>query len=327
MVSSVPASPDAPPRPTSGSGRPRRVGIELEFGGLEAVDVARLVADRFAGTLITRDSHRYQVADTRYGTFDIELDTRFAHLRDHPVVSGLEPASRARLGKWVGDVASLWLPVEIVTPPLEIADLVEIDHLARALADAGAQGTEDSLIYAFGLQLNPEIATDDAAWLTRMLRAYIVMSDWLRDQIDLDLTRQALVFADPFPYSYRHMVADKDYQPDRDRLIEDYLSHNPTRNRELDMLPLFAHLAPDRVAAHVSDERIKARPTFHYRLPDARLGKADWNIMLEWNRWVMVERLADDPERLAAMADAYRRHLDQFFPGSWAKQAAQWLEE
>src|SRR3546814_9457337 len=44
----------------------------------------------------------------------------------------------------------------------------------------------------------------------------------------------------------------------------------------------------------LTDELIKARPTFHYRLPNARLADPQWSIVREWNLWVRVERLAHD---------------------------------
>ncbi|OBX33760.1 putative amidoligase enzyme [Halomonas elongata] len=40
-------------------------------------------------------------------------------------------------------------------------------------------------------------------------------------------------------------MLDPDYQPDLRTLIDDYLEYNPTRNRELDLLPLFAYLDPE----------------------------------------------------------------------------------
>jgi hypothetical protein len=89
-------------------------------------------------------------------------------------------------------------------------------------------------------------------------------------------------------------------------LIDDYLDASPSRNRELDMLPLFAHLDHDRVRARLPYEKISARPTFHYRLPDSRVDDPAWTIAADWNRWVEVERLACDPARLVRLAAAHR---------------------
>jgi hypothetical protein len=47
---------------------------------------------------------------------------------------------------------------------------------------------------------------------------------------------------------------------------------------------------------------VKPRPTFHYRLPDCRIDEPGWRPSVDWNRWVAVERLAEDPERLGELA-------------------------
>jgi hypothetical protein len=91
-------------------------------------------------------------------------------------------------------------------------------------------------------------------------------------------------------------------------LIDDYIALNPTRNRNLDMLPLFALLDEDRVRSKLPEEKINARPTFHYRLPDMSLKDKDWGLATEWNRWVAVEWLAADQQRLASLSRAYLDH-------------------
>jgi hypothetical protein len=108
-------------------------------------------------------------------------------------------------------------------------------------------------------------------------------------------------------------------------LIDDYLAWNPTRDRELDMLPLFAHLDPDRVARGASRHKVKARPAFHYRLPDSRIDEPGWGVVLDWNRWVQVERLAADRARLDAMAGAWLARGADRDPAAWAAQTSAWL--
>ena len=131
----------------------------------------------------------------------------------------------------------------------------------------------------------------------------MLLSDWLRGEIDVDPTRKLLPHTHPFPAAYLRKILDADYAPELDALIRDYVSLNPTRNRELDMLPLFAHLAPDTLDKFIEDDRIKARPTFHYRLPNTELSDPDWRIVDEWNRWVAVEKLAADNAARRRMAD------------------------
>ena len=180
-------------------------------------------------------------------------------------------------------------------------------------------------LYAFGAQLNPEIATVDPEWLTAMLKAYLLLSQWLRAIMEIDPTRRIVAFADPFPADYVARVVAPQYWPDLEQLMDDYLSANPTRNRELDMLPLFAWLDHARVRRFVADFRVKPRPAFHYRLPDANLGEARWSLMLEWNRWCVVEHLAQERATLDRMGAEYLRNASRLMPANWAVKASEWL--
>ena len=138
-----------------------------------------------------------------------------------------------------------------------------------------------------------------------MLRAYLLLAGWLREEIKVDITREVLPHANPFPKEYALKVLDSDYSPDLDTLIDDYLHHNPTRNRELDMLPLFAYLRPDHPHELLHAQLTKPRPTFHYRLPNAQLSQPGWGSVMEWNRWVEVEKLAVNTDVLLARCADY----------------------
>lgn len=158
-----------------------------------------------------------------------------------------------------------------------------------------------------------------------MLKAYLLLSDWLRAIMNVDVTRRVAAFSDPFPSHYVLATVHPDYWPPVQRLIDDYLRSNPTRNRELDMLPMFAWFDEERVRRAVQDNRVKKRPTFHYRLPDANIGREGWSLMLEWNRWRLVEELAEDRERLNRMGAAYIENARHFIPKNWAVPASEWL--
>lgn len=320
-----------PPRLTREDGEERRVGVELEFAAISARDGARLVRDLFGGDLYEEDPHRFHVKDAELGDFTVELDTRHAH-RDKPT----ETETRKGIDRFLeemgeelrslyGDVSSLLVPCEIVCPPVPLTELPRIDALVEALRSAGAVGTDDSPLHAFGAQLNPEVATADPEWLTSMLRSYVLLSDWLREVTELDATRRIAAFADPFPKEYVERITEPGYAPSLEGLIDDYLEDNPTRNRELDMLPLFCWLDEERVRSALPDEKIHARPTFHYRLPNADLGREGWNVSVEWNRWRMVEKMAERPERLEAMGRAWSENARRMFPTSWAILATEWM--
>lgn len=322
-----------PPRMLGPEGKPRRVGVELEFAAISAHHGAKLVQSLFGGTIREEDPHRFYVSATQYGEFVCELDSQYVHAAadDEQWETVSEGAKellikfRAEFRRLLGDISAYVVPCEIACPPITLEDLPAVETLVAALRDAGASSTRENPLYAFGAQLNPDIASTDASYLTAMLKAYLLLSDWLRAVINMDTTRRITAFADPFPKPYVMQVLDPDYAPDLPTLIDDYLAANPTRNRELDMLPLFSYLDPERVRAAIDNPLIKPRPTFHYRLPDSRLSEPGWGMLLEWNRWCLVEKLAERPELMAEMSKAYCTHYQSVFAGSWAVPASEWL--
>ncbi len=321
---------ERPPRESNYTGEPRCVGVELEFAAVTARDAARIVRKVFGGSVKAIDHHRFSIQQTELGDFKSELDSQFLHRAEataetptglQMLMANFQDAFHGVLG----DIGSALIPCEIVCPPIRIDDLPRLDSLLEELRRVGAHGTDVSPLYAFGMQLNPDIAERSAEWIVSVLKAYLLLSDWLRAVISVNLTRRVLAFADPFPPDYTLLVIDPAYRPDIATLIDDYLLHNPTRNRELDLLPLFAWLDEPRVRNTVDDKRIKPRPTFHYRLPDARLDRPDWNIVTEWNRWCLVEQLAERPDKLAAMAHAYNENQGRLLPRDWAIISSEWI--
>ncbi|GHE20252.1 amidoligase family protein [Halomonas urumqiensis] len=326
-------TPLPPPEPCNPDGELRRVGVEVEFAGLPPQHTAELVRDLFGGDIVALSAHRLKVSGTRWGDFMIELDTQYAHPDDTLLEAKLKDDSEwqrqrhqmhvefhTRTRELIGDVVTGLVPTEIVCPPVPWNELDELDRLFDALREHGAKGTDASLLYGFGLHLNPEVPSLEAGSLLDHLRAYLLCAEWLREQIDVDITREVLPHANPFPKSYAIKVLEPDYAPDIDTLIEDYLEHNPTRNRELDMTPLFAFLRPDFPHELFRDKLVKPRPTFHYRLPDARLSAPGWGSVVEWNRWLAVEALAADRETLMTRASDYViRHTQTPLARLWRK--------
>lgn len=303
--------PLAPPRAIRPDGAQRRIGIEIEFAALRARDAAELVSARFGGTLRQEDPHRYSIAGTEDGPFTVELDAQYVHPNerleglevDRPWLSEVADLVRdldSEASRLLGDLAGDLIPCEIVCPPLPWARLGEIEALYRDLGTAGAVGTDRGLLYAFGLHMNVESAGDGVEDLLPVMKAYLLLSPWLRDDIRVDGTRRVFPFIDPFPGGYVRRVCDPDYRPDMNRFVSDYLAFNDTRNRELDMLPILAHLRPARVQAGIDDPRVKPRPAFHWRLPNALFGAATAGPIADWHRWITVERLAEDSDALDA---------------------------
>lgn len=301
-----------PPHLVTEEGRPRMIGVEIEFAGVSCEDSANLVRKLFGGGIEALDPYRFEIGGTRFGKFTVELDSQYAHPGDdragEPVNSRWDEVGRAvrdGLTTALNTVSTLWVPVEIVSPPIPLQVLPELDPLVSALRNVGAEGSDDGLLYAFATQLNPEVPSRRADAILAHLKAFLLLADGLRESIDVDLVRRALPFIRPFPSSYIRKVIDPEYQPALHQFIDDYIEANPTRNRELDLLPLFTALAPERVRQKLDDALIKARPTFHYRMPDTRLSDPGWNLIVEWNRWAEVEHLAADAAALRRLGEVY----------------------
>jgi hypothetical protein len=125
------------------------------------------------------------------------------------------------------------------------------------------------------------------------------------------------------------MVCDPLYKPSWDEFVDDYMRHNPTRNRGLDMLPVFAWVDEARVRAQLPDPRIKRRPTFHYRLPSCRIDDQNWTFAADWNRWVLLERIADDEVARTALQRAFLKHMTDHphaREATWTNWVAGWVE-
>lgn len=307
-------------------GKPRRIGVELEFGGIGLQDAAETVTLLFGGKIDWENPHRARIRGTRFGTFTAELDSDYVHPSEPPDNNPTVWDRSARLVREaVGDVIQAWMPREIVTPPLPLRDLPEVDRLCAALSERGAVGTEDGLLYAFALQLNPELPRLDPAEVLETMRAFVLLSPWLYAAAARDQTRNLLSFAAPYPTDYTRKILDPAYAPDWPDLMEDYHRANPDRNRGLDLYPLFAYVDAGRIKTALHDPLIRARPTYHYRVPDCRIDDPDWSVVLEWNRWVKVEALAADP---GALAERRQRYLQSFIdlpPEAWAHDTAVWI--
>jgi hypothetical protein len=322
-----------PPWLKNAEGQTRRVGVEMEISGLELDVLAGCVAQFLGLKVETAGRYERLLKGDAAGDWTIELDFdllkklgREPRLADIPVVDFSRTAEE--LLAWA---AELLVPLEIISPPLPLTRLHEVEALIVRLRAAGAKGTSDSVVNAFGMQFNPELPSYEPELITASLKAFLCLYDWLFERADIDLSRRVTSYVNPFPLDYVEKVIAADYRPGLATLIDDYLTYNPTRNRALDMLPLFMFLDEKRVRAKAHDVLIKARPTFHYRLPDCDIHKPLWGLYVAWNDWVEVERLAADERRLEACCAAYREYLDdplQRLFGDWAAIVERkWLDQ
>jgi len=320
-----------PPWLQNAAGETRRVGVELEMNGLTLDAFAAQVADFFDLEHIPDGRYERKLQGDPAGDWVVELDYDLLkrlgrrERKEETLIDDIDRTTEDVLA-WA---AEMLVPVEIISPPMPLDRLQDVEALIVKLRAAGAKGSSYSPVNAFGMQLNPELPSHEPEVVTACLKAFLCLHDWLYARADIDMTRRMTSYVDPFPRDYVVKLLAADYQPDLATLIDDYLEHNPTRNRELDMLPLFMFLDEERVRARVDDVRIKARPTFHYRLPDCDIDNSDWGMFVAWNDWVEVERLAADADRLRGCCQAYLQFLDQPINrlfGQWAKTLEEeWL--
>ena len=311
------------------AGEERRVGVEIELSGLSYGTLVDLSGNLLSGK--AREASRYVAElDTDLGTFTIELDSD--PIKDLDLQDERLPESVRELGGQAMDVidaaAEKIVPLEIVSPPLPFSSLERIETLCEELRKAGALGSREAIYYAFGLQLNPELPDLEAPTLVRYLQSFAALYDWLKARHQIDISRKFTSYIEPWSSTYTDKLMEDDYAPNVEQLMRDYLKYNPTRNKALDLLPLFAHIDSELLAEFVEDERIKSRPTLHYRLPDCDIDNPEWHFSTVWNDWVVLEQLANNAGHLAELRDEFRKSRKLSLKNltqSWLDTCERWL--
>lgn len=328
-----------PPELNATSGEPRKVGFEIELSGLKLGMLANEIVHVFGGEIKRQAPLSFEIDDTQYGCFRVEMDSHMVQkaaveLKTTAPTDISLPEKGGKLSRLFsapGEVydhakgqagktatslmtgmAELVVPYEIVTPPLPFTAFDKMADLINRLHRLNAEGTRSSFVNAFGMHLNPEIYSDDVNEIRDVLRAFLLLYPYLKDEMGIDFSRRVLTYIDPFPKDYIKIIMAEDYSPPLAGFIADYLQQNPTRNRALDLLPLFSHLAPEQLnaLADIDAKLVKARPTFHYRLPNSDIDDPSWNIHHDWNLWVEVERLAGNKTRLNKLSQDYLGFLE-----------------
>jgi hypothetical protein len=316
-----------PSQTLNAQGKARRVGVEFEFAGLSYKQVTNCLQDLYGGSLSSTHPFEHYVKDSQLGEFKVELDAKILKQIAASHQANLQQASTFETTSFdlLSSAAVRFVPWEIVTPPLLMEALPQLERLISALRDLGALGTRHAVYTAFGMHLNPEVPIEDSRCILAYLQAFFCLYDWIHKQESIDISRRLSTYINHFDEEYIQIVIHPQYRPSLTQLVSDYLFHNQTRNRSLDMLPLFAHLKPQQVHDSIQDERIKSRPTFHYRLPNCDIDQPEWALYDTWSRWLMVEALAADEDLRNAFCDAYRQHLDRFSHG-WDNRWIAWVE-
>lgn len=318
----------------------RRAGFEFEVGNVGIEKAATVLHKALGGKIEKISPYEFHILELELGDLKIERDAQLLtslKYRDWLLELGIDfsPGSDAERVEQEVDRLSRWLiPCEIVTSPVPFSKLDQLHDLVRALEEVGAEGTHKSLYYAFGLHINPEAPSLEVSTLVAYVQAFLLMADWIIDTSSTDFSRRFFTkYIDPFPDAYAELVLDLNYQPSVAQFIDDYLEHNPTRNRALDMLPIFYELDKERLMKGLPEEQhelIKGRPAFHYRLPDCRVGAEDWSVAQEWNRWALIEQLAEHQDLREELIEKWQEEQNSFalsHKSNWVKTIHRFLEE
>ncbi|MDO9440598.1 MAG: amidoligase family protein [Beijerinckiaceae bacterium] len=263
------------------------VGVEVEFSGLSAREAAQALSRALGGVLHEEDAHAFALAGSRIGDLTIELDLR--HVHPHRSAPGLKTMPAGWPAALLGSLAKPVVPREAIFPPRPSNRLHEIDLAIAALREAGARGDGVTAFDTLGLHFNIAARSLNIAAIRATTLAYARLDPLLRADIARGRTRLARRLASPYPDAYRLVLERAPPDQDVAEFIDDYLAHNPTRHRALDLLPLLLHLDGDRVRSRLPFEKIAPRPVYHWRLPVAHVGVAGWGLLEDWGRWLAVE--------------------------------------
>lgn len=324
-----------PPVPKNQKGEERSIGFEFEFTGVEMADAAKMVVDLYGGEAEQVSGYEFKVKDSDYGTFSLELDASlFLNKKYEGVLKsvGLDVEklqNKDKLEDTLREMASTVVPFEIITPPIPFSQLDALNKLVDKLREWKAKGTGSSFFYAFGLHLNPEVPELTAESLLRHLKAYVMLDAWIRQDADIDISRKLTPYINGYEMKYIRHILQEGYRPDLETLIRDYFEFDNSRNRPLDMLPVFRFLEEELTEELLDEKLTSARPAFHYRLPNCSIQDESWSLGEEWNRWWLVERLADDEQTLNQYARRFLQMDEKTLfsvKRKWIKLMDRWVQ-
>ena len=299
------------------NGEQRKIGFELEFGDLEVNRAVTVVAETFSGTIEKKSEMEFEVHSEDLGVFKVELDwqlgKKIAEKRAGKALSSGDDEPDAVMD-WFKRIAGQLVPVEIVCPPVDLDKCQQLDVMVDKLRAAGAKGTDESYLYAFGVHINPEIVESSAYSIAKYLQAFGLAQDWLLDVNRVDPMRRVTPYINTYPSAYLEMVFQYTEDITTTKMIEEYMEYNATRNRALDMLPLWKHLEEDFFEQFdLKDTLTQARPTFHYRLPNCEIEKQGWYLSESWNIWCVVEYIAANKDVLDDLMNKWRQGKEKNF--------------
>lgn len=265
-----------------------KIGFEIEYNGVSLEDTAKIIQSQYGGEIKSPYNNRLVINNTEFGKFLVELDVDFIQRLDQN-----NEGSKSEFLNLISENAEKYFgfvaPNEIVCPPILESKIENLDKLIDILREKGAKGTGKSFLYAFGLHINKEVRDININYILSIVRSFIEKFEDLK--FNLDTSRVISGFIGDYSANYKKMVMDENYNPTLEEFMKDYVEYNKTRNRALDLTPLFKHIDKNSVD-EIKDNKIKARPTFHYRLPNCRIDNKNWSIKKEYSIWKEIEENA-----------------------------------
>lgn len=318
-----------PPIIHNEKGKIRTVGFELEFAEIELAEVAKSIIKLYGGENLVENKFLQKVSNTSLGDFTLEIDAQMLTKGKYKgMLEIFEESTQLELENLLGTFSSFLVPSEVGTPAVPITEIAKLDLLRNELLIHKAKGTKSSILRAFGTHINTELPKVSISCILDYLRAFLLLYPWLLEHSKIDISRRMTSFINPFPEEYTERVLKPDYNPGFNDFLEDYYKYNPDRNRPLDLYPVLAFLNKEAVFKLEGIGPVKERPTFHYRLPNSLIDEADWTLASEWNCWIIIEQLANDKEKLKAMAEVYtdlEKHTFLGFKNKWVSRMKEWI--
>ncbi len=312
-------------------GNLRKVGVEVEYSNLSLDESAEIIKELLGGAIQDLGKYKKKVVDTKFGDFNLELDAELLQKMDEKNFLSKLNIFNKKTNDDIEDLlqssATSLIPYEFASAPMNFKDLQSLEKLVYAMRIHGALGTTESVQYAFGVHFNIEPKSLETGVIISYFKSFLLLQKWIEKQSEIDLARKITPFINDYPKPYLKLLFNSQYRPIQEEFIHDYIKHNPTRNRALDMLPLLSFLDEERVKTALPDEKINTRPTFHYRLPNSKIDLFRWNLKQEFKIWLIIELLVDNPEILHLMSKEYEEHLNHLLPNSdeWIKRCHQWV--
>ena len=294
----------------------RTIGVEIEYSNLSLNHSAKVIQECFGGKIIQNSRYDFEVVDTKIGNFSLELDAQLLKkLAVDPTFAKVSQffGEHDALSDLIEKTAITLVPYEVVCPPVAMDRLDLIDNLVNRLRLAGALGTTHAFQYAFGVHLNIQPPSFETKTILRIFQSFLILQPWLERQTEVDITRKFSPFIESFDKEYLEYVLQDSYKPNKEHLIKDYITFNPSRNRVLDMLPLFAYFDSDLVRSYLPKEKINPRPTYHYRLPNSKIDLFHWNLADELHLWQCVELLSKDDAAFFELKKHFLHYIGNFF--------------